>query len=327
LENQAYAKRRNVFQGNTSLFTGTFDALASVGSRINSFTGGLFTNLGDQPGNDISDDLAAAFDAITVQTFYLKDCEFDFYSEAPGYLDTVSVKEIPEATHRFKIKVGKIQKLTAYNFFNYVVAEYVKNTKIPGEVLSQQNSVYLPPGAEGLGSSYVEDGRSPLDTSSPATLLGRSGVTFGLEEALSPNDGVHNRALMDARMKMRDAEDELRRTPLERALGSVVRNFSNQLNQSINQGLGELTGGIVGTQPLGNVYGNPAVIQQASNAINDFLTPGAQLPDNQNNPPPSETLRNIQFEALNINRNLEEKNLFDTPPPQPGEIGDVNVFE
>jgi hypothetical protein len=333
LENEAYAKRRNVFnQGASSLFTGTFDALADIGGRINSAAGGLFTNLGDQPGNDDSAaSLGSAFDAITVQTFFLKDCEFDFFSEAPAYLENVSVKEIPEASHKFKIKVGKIQKLSSYNFYNYVIAEYVKNTRIPTGALSNVDSGYLPAGIENLGSNYLEDGISPATAKSPASLLGRGGVTFNLEEGLSPNTGTHKTSLADARIAARLAEDELRRTPLERALGSVINNFTDQLNQGINQGLGQLTGGILGTQPLGNVYGNPAVIQQAANALNNFLTPGNQLPsDNQSNTPPAEILKNIQFEALNINRNLEDTNVFANvtpPPPSPGELGDINVFE
>ena len=79
--------------------------------------------------------IVSAFDAISVQTYYLKDCEFDFFSEAPAYLDTLSVADIPAATSKFKIKVGKIQKVARYPFYKYVIAEYTKfsiidNTKI-----------------------------------------------------------------------------------------------------------------------------------------------------------------------------------------------------
>ena len=79
----------------------------------------------------------SAFEAISIQTFVLKNCEFDFFSEAPGYLDTLSVKDISEATHKFKIKVGKIQKTSMYSFDNFVISEYAKNTFInPGEIVS-----------------------------------------------------------------------------------------------------------------------------------------------------------------------------------------------
>jgi hypothetical protein len=311
------------------LFTGTFDALDNIGSRLNSATGGLFANLGEQPGDFTGDNIEAAFDAITVQTFSLKDCEFDFYSEAPSYLDLVSVKDIPEATNKFKIKVGKIEKTTGYNFYEYLISEYVRNTRITSSALSQVNSGYLPTGADALGEPYVEDGRSPSTATSPASKMGERAISYGGEEALHPTEGDAKTALTDAVVSRRLAEDDLRRTPLERALGGVIRNFSNALNQGINAGLGELTGGLLGTQPLGNVFGDPAIIQQASNALNDFLTPGNQLPDgNQNNTPPSQILKNIQFEALNIDRVLDDTNVFgDTPPPSPGSIGDANVFE
>lgn len=328
-ENEIYAKRRNVFQGNTSLFTGTFDSLDNIGSRLNSVSGGLFSNLGERPGDAIDNTLASAFDAITVQTFFLRDCEFDFYSEAPSYLDLVSVKDIPEASNKFKIKVGKIEKTTGYNFYEYLISEYVRNTRITSSALSKVNSGYLSPGADGLGTPYIEDGKSPSATTSPANKIGERAVSYGLAEAVQPTEGNASTALTDAFVTRRLAEDDLRRKPLERALGSVVRNFSNALNQEINQGLGQLTGGIVGTQPLGNVFGDPAVIQQATNALNDFLTPGNQLPaGNQNNTPPSQVLKNIQFEALNVDRVLDDTNVFgDTPPPSPGTIGDTNVFE
>ena len=98
------ATRKNVFsQGSTSLFKGTFDNIGGIASAVNNAAGGIFTNLGSQAGQDPNFMLESAFEAISVQTFILKDCEFDFFSEAPGYLDTVSVKDINEATTRFKI--------------------------------------------------------------------------------------------------------------------------------------------------------------------------------------------------------------------------------
>jgi hypothetical protein len=329
-ENEIYAKRRNVFnQGSTSLFTGTFDALDNIGSRLNSVTGGLFSNLGERPGDSADNALAAAFDAITVQTFSFKDCEFDFYSEAPSYLDIVSVKDIPEASNKFKIKIGKIEKTTGYNFYEYLISEYVRNTRITSSALSKVNSGYLTPGADELGTPYLEDGRSPSTTTSPANVVGARAASYGLEDALHPTEGNAKTALADSFISTRAAEDDLRRKPLERALGSVVRNYSNILNRELNQGIGQLTGGLLGTQPLGNVFGDPTIIQQASNALNDFLTPGNQIPDgNQNNTPPAQILKNIQFEALNVDRVLDDTNVFgDTPPPSPGTIGDINVFE
>jgi len=125
------AKRRNVFnQGGSSLFTGTFDNLNGLANNLNSQLGGLFTNLGQQAGQDYDTTVQSAFEAISVQTFYLKECEFDFYSEAPGYLEALSVKDIPEASHKFMIKVGKINKTGVYPFYNYVVSEYAKFSKV-----------------------------------------------------------------------------------------------------------------------------------------------------------------------------------------------------
>ena len=98
-----------------------------------------------------SADLDSAYEAISVQTFILKDCEFDFFSEAPSYLDSVSVKDTTEATFKFKIKARKIKKTGIYSLWNYIISEYAKESaystqniksSLPGRNFSPSTSYF-----------------------------------------------------------------------------------------------------------------------------------------------------------------------------------------
>lgn len=324
------AVRKNVYNNNngTTLFTGTLDNVNSLAADINNKLGGGLFNNGS--GNSPKVSLESAFEAISVQTFYLKECEFDFHSEAPGYLETVSVKDIPEATHRFKIKVGKIQKTGYYSFDNYVISEYAKYSKInPGDVTPAEGRTLI------KSKPYFE--QTGIDgVSNPKDFY------TNYRDSIFPNDGG-KKAISDAYNKNRDKADELRKKPLENILGSLVRTATTYANQGINEAVGNLTGGILGTRPLGNVYGDPGFLKKATEALNDFLTPGSQITTNNTSAkPPSETLGNIMFGALSVDTEISPKNVgFEKPtiadkigndsvyegtPPSPGDIGDVNVF-
>jgi hypothetical protein len=314
------ARRRNVYnQGSTSLFTGTFDSINSVATNINSQLGGLFTNLGQQAGQDPNLDLKSAFEAISVQTFLLKDCEFDFYSEAPGYLESLSVKDIPEASHRFKIKVGKIQKLSTYSFDKYVIAEYAKNSRISSEATAASAvSTSLKRNLKVSPPYFEETGTKGIDSNAFFTEY---------REGIFPTDGDPSTSSSQAYSKAREDAEFLRKKPLERVLGSVIRNVTSYANQEINQGLGNLTGGVVGTPPLGNVYGDSSFIRRATEALNDFLTPGNQLTTGQtSNLPPQEKLQKITFDALNVEKTISPKNVGFTDLPTP-EFTEENIFQ
>jgi hypothetical protein len=328
------AKRRNVFnQGSSSLFTGTFDNITSFATGLNTQLGGLFTNLGQQAGESYDTTVESAFEAISVQTFYLKDCEFDFYSEAPGYLDTVSVKEIPEATHRFKIRVGKIQKTGSYPFYNYVISEYAKYSRIsPTDIDKQRGSSRNSPNpSEPYFEQTTYDGPLQEDFRT-------------LRESIFPTaDQDPKKGTAKAYSKAAEDADFLRRKPLERLLGGLLDNATNYVNTGLNQALGNLTGGLLGTAPLGNVYGDPNFFRRAIEGLNDFLTPGNQLTAGQvSATPPAQILGNIKFQALNLENTISppnvgfsapstetfsENNIYSGTPPLPtGTTPNENVY-
>jgi hypothetical protein len=300
------ASDRNVFSTGSSLFAGTFDNIGNIAQSVNNAAGGLFTNLGSQPGPNNLFSIKSAFEAISVQTFVLRDCEFDFFSESPGYLDTVSVKDAEAATFKVKIHVhGKIEKLGVYPFADYVISEWTKNTRM--------NKINLT--ETGAGTSYSNpyfernDLKSP-DRSDPSNPFAEYRQ---YRESIYPSQGNSPaNSETDAYKSIAEESKALRRGPLENALNRLVQNATPYLRESINEGLGELTGGVLGTAPLGNIYGDPSFIKQATESLNDFLTPGNQLTSGQT--------------SATANQEPLPQDIFGPPPPKPPHQN-TNVFE
>ena len=290
------ARRRNVYPA-PSLFTGTFDNINNAVANLNSQLGGLFSY--NQAGSDVDPTVASAFEAISVQTFVLKDCEFDFFSEAPGYLDNVSVKEMPEATHKFKIKVGKIRKTSTYSFDQYVISEYAKYSAINPNAIKTSN----------LGRGTITPSTPYFDETYTDTMKD-AGYYAALRESIFSTDSVMpNKASAEAYTKAAKDSEFLRRKPLERLLGGLIQNAVGGLNNSINSALGNLTGGILGNRPLpfGNVYGDRRFLANSARELNGFLPAGNQLGSNRS---AGDVLRNINFQALNIDDRPPTGNLF-----------------
>ena len=270
------AQRKNVFGGpGTTLFAGLTTGLGNITSSVNNALGGLFTNLGDNAGNDSSSTFASTFEAVSVQTFRLKDCEFDFFTEAPSYLDTVSVKDSPEATFKFKINVGKIEKVGYYSFYDYVLSEWTKNVRTPSTIILEDGD-YSKPYFEPYDKKAIESGPGVSNYSNYQSY----------KESIFPTWRTQSKASAEAE----DASDKLRKRPLENALSGLMRAVTPYATNAINDVLGKWTGGVLGTAPLGNVYGEKSFIQRATTALNDFLTPGKQTSDNNSYSPQQELL-------------------------------------
>jgi hypothetical protein len=322
----------------SSLFTNSEESTR----RITNALGGLGGIFGSQYE---SSNLESAFEAITVQTFLLKDCEFDFYSEAPGYLDNVSVKDIPEATNKFKINVGRIEKRSAYPFFNFIVGEYIKSTAFnDGDITS-----LIAPGSVKFKKPYIEQGaHNTMEVmNSPSDIR---------ESVFPTQDG--KRSVVAAYNDSHKEQSNLQRRFLERALDKVVGVAADRIDAAIDKKVGELTGGVLGTVPLGNVYGKDPLIDNIRNTMIDFLTPGNQNP---NSGEITEDFilrdaRNIlergRSRSENVSRNIMEdapthdnltgtRNILEEPsqikpldgtnnnlekPTSPEELGDENVY-
>lgn len=315
------AKRRNVFP-TRSLFTGTLDNINNAVANINSQLGGLFSY--NEAGSDVDTTVGSAFEAISVQTFVLKDCEFDFFSEAPGYLDNVSVKEMPEATHKFKIKVGKIRKTSSYSFDKYVISEYAKFSKIDPNTIVKSNL------SKGVPMSSSDAYFDEINYN----VLEDANFSAALRESIFSTDSkVPNKATANAYASASKDSEYLRKKPLERLLGGLIQNAVGSVNNQINAALGDLTGGILGNRPLpfGNVYGDRRFLANSARELNGFLPASNQLGANRST---GDVLRNINFQALNIDSTPPAGNLFgqsflnrDGQFSRPPELTTKNVYK
>ena len=267
--------------------------------------------MGDQAGLDRDALVKSAFEAISVQSFYLRDCEFDFFSEAPPYLDNVSVKDATEASFRFKINVGRIEKIGFYPFDKFVISEWAKNTRIDPNSTTNELS-----GREKYSNAYFEAN----------DLKGINTNAFNsLRQSIYPDF----RTQVDAYTEQKKESDNLRRRPLESALGSLANMVTPMINQTINQELGDLTSGVLGTPPMGNVYGDENFYYEARTALIDFLTPGQQKTGGQKSYQPSpETLPKNILDPL-TNPEFKKENVYKgdrSANPRKQSLDNTNVF-
>ena len=247
--------RKNVFGSN--LGAGVFNNLNNL--VLNTGIGNFLSS-----ANEDIKSYESAFDAISVHSFVLNDCEFDFFSEAPSYFDTISVKEQPEATSKFKIKVGLIEKVSTYPFYKYILSEYLPNSfmDIKGATVS---------------TAFTENITSieTMDINGIADDKGRI-AEFDTNSISPSSDTDPKKAIYNALKSQEDASKELRKRPMERLIGGLLKNTTNYINEQVNNTLGNLTGGVIGEEPLGNVYGKPSLLSRLRNGLSSFFTPGSE---------------------------------------------------
>ena len=104
--------------------------------NFNSTYGVISSLLGGVSGIQYQDGILTSnfqpvFDAISVQTYELGMCEFDFYSMAPSYMDEASVSDISQATYKFGVKFGSVRKIAKYSFYNYLTDYLISKSMFP----------------------------------------------------------------------------------------------------------------------------------------------------------------------------------------------------
>lgn len=298
----ALQRNNNVYKSSiTSLASPLFSNASSTYADINSKLGGVFSNLGQQSGANFGQgDVSSAFEAISVITFDLKNCEFDFFSEAPAYLDSVSVKESSESTYKFKIKVGKITKTTRYPFWNYVISEQEKYSRISSP---KPVSAHYYEGQNPTGNASIEDLRD-------------------YKQAIYPTTSESQAA-----SEIQRDSNALKKTALDRVLGGLIKSGTDQATNIVTSKAGNATGGLLGNSKLGNVYGENSLQDAATSALNSFLTPANKIsttPDNSYSPP-AVTLKKIAFDTINLASDID-KNILD-PAPKPKPFRPHNVYK
>ena len=258
--------------------------------------------------NENADEFKSTFEPISVQTFFLRDCEFDFFSESPSYLDTVSVKDFNEASSKFKIKVGRIEKIATYPFFDYILAEYIRDSQFNKQKITQLN---IPQQGGSTGGDFVLS--TPYIESTPPNFLDDAQVFSNIREDVYPTSGQDpDAAQYNSFLDAENDSNELRRQPMERILGGMVQN-NNFITTQLNNTLSSLTEGLLGNG-LGNVYGN--VITRALDDLAGFFTPESK---------PAQVLTNI-LEKPPVPETFVPDDIIPVPPV-PAPFIAKNVFK
>ena len=241
--------------------------------------------------------LSSAFEAISVQTFRLRNCEFDFFSEAPPYLDTVSVKDTTETAFRFKIKVGKIEKISSYPFYNYVISENAKNTIINPSEITNVNTTGTSRGQIHLENTNLQLEEKPLAGFS--TIDQSTSYFSDIRESIYPtnvsNSGDTSKADGLAAYAQNRAEQSLSLTQMRAKQSRILTNT-----------IAYLEGVAVVDLKLNNVYNN-SLLTQAAQILNGFIS---STPEDPN------TLKNIYADVItSVAGEISPVNSLDTTTP------------
>jgi hypothetical protein len=202
----------------------------------------------------------SAFDAISMQTYELGLCEFDFYTQAPDYMSELSVAEVPQATFKFNINVGTVRKTGKYTFYRYLTDYAIRENRFPG-------------------TTGVNDFVDSLKAGNPSVPYAFYDP-FVNYTSLRPYDPNFNRdptLSEDLRDKFRQESDlnmnpnilgNYRRNRVGGVLGRVLGAAESALGTAVNRLVGR-----VNSVLLGNAYDNIPSPAEVGSALLGFINP------------------------------------------------------
>ncbi len=205
----------------------------------------------------ISTDLSSAFNAITVRTYELNHCEFDFFSTAPSYLSDLSVNEVPMSSFAFKIKYGTVRNITNYSFYRFLLDSVVSASKFPLGTGPFINSVS--PGNVVTKNTFYEPG-------------GRNTLAAYDNPSIPPGQEDIEAAYTSAMKSKFDAEQTLinqspQRLNLGRGLiGTTIGALESRLNTAVQGVVSKVNSAL-----LGNVYDNIPSPAEVSGVLRGFI--------------------------------------------------------
>ena len=231
-----------------------------------------------------SKDLTSAFNAITLRTYELDNCEFDFFTTAPNYLSELSVVEIPQASFQFKIKFGSVRATSDYPFFRFMLDSISANSTFPIESGVFPNS--LSPGDISTLKAFYEPGGTERLTNY------QEGKPAPGSENLDENYITAKLSALQQRQNMIEQQSP---EPIPNgSQGVVFGGLESRLTGQINR----LVRGI-GNGRIGNIYGNNVSSNRVANILTGFLDPklfGLNLQDTQ--------IGNVNFDNLTVEQNV-----------------------
>jgi len=254
--------------------------------------------------------LASAFDAISIQTFELGMCEFDFYSQTPNYLEDLNVNEVPMANFKFGIKYGTVRKTGKYSFYEYLTDYLVRNSKFP-----KKNSPPFTTSSIDLKNPSAipfYDPESYNLTLENYDLDDVASKQLKIDNAFSPFGDMSYDSI--AEMMKRKAEMDLKNqepNPSPRVggiLGKVLGAAESRIGTAVNNVRSR-----VNSVLLGNVFDRIPSPAEASQALLGFFNPDLRLTMGGERTQPVYDPGTVNFDPLSVDRNITASPLNTIP--------------
>lgn len=216
--------------------------------------------------------LSSQFDAISMQTYDLGLCEFDFFSQAPSYMEELTVVDVPQAVFNFRIKVGTVRKTGKYSFYKYLTDYVTKESQFPGGGGPFINSIDVgkPLAKPFYDPEYVNTNLRRYDGAAGIAgkkIVGESGKTLSELEQSKIQDAIsvgnQNPNILGNR----------KRVP---RIGGLPGIFISAAESAIGTAIGNVESGI-NSVLLGNVFDNIPSPAEASQALLGFFNPALGL--------------------------------------------------
>ena len=281
----------------------------------------------NRPNSDSIGKLSSAFDALSFQTYELGLCEFDFYSQAPSYLEDLNVTDPQQATFKFGIKYGTVRKTSTYSFYNFITDYVIRNSKFPVSTNNPfANTVdiknpHVVPFYDAHAKNSVQDYSSDTklaSVSAPSTISAsedskiRDEITLARRNSNELVDRDLDRWSEESNAKQKRINDErtlqqenspavrvggiggLILSAAESAISTAVNNIGDRINRVL----------------LGNVYDNIPSPAEASQALLGFFNPDLRLAMGGESTQAIYDPGNVEFDTVTIDKTIA-KSPFD----------------
>lgn len=241
-------------------------------------------------------DLKSAFNAISVRTYELSHCEFDFFSSAPSYLSDLQVAEVPMANFTFKIKYATARTIADYPFYRFLIDSVTAESKFPTDTGVFPNTVS--PGKISTLNSFYEPG-------------GTTNLTPYDLSAIAPGQANQESDYSSAKKSRLEAEKAIKDQYTTRGraggigglvLGALESRFNSAVQGVVSR---------VNSTLLGNAYDNIPSPAEVAGALRGFLAGDKTF--KSSSLPTTVDPQNIGFDNLTVDPDIVESGMQQLP--------------
>jgi hypothetical protein len=281
--------------------------------NFNSTYGVIASLLGGSSGIQYQDGILSSnfqpvFDAISVQTYELGMCEFDFYSMAPSYMDEASVADINQATYKFGVKFGSVRKIAKYSFYQYLTDYLISNSMFPVQGSGSGGGFNVT--GINVGSPSVVNFYDAYDTSTQLTPYDQNQITSpSFTSPLNPPDQSYSDTLVAfSNLAVQQADNEFGNPKAAPgALAAAEQQLALRANYINNVNLKSQ----VDLTDADNIYGNGS-LGGALKAFVEQLIVSPPIQESPIEPLPEDNYIQQEYDSI--------------PPPTQPSISPKNIF-